>query len=190
MEQNGQSQILDDVTTTSKQPSRTFTFVAGNKAAEFLKEGDARLVLTAKSNDLRGAIADLDAERHGCAAAADDRRRWPPALHQSGRRRTGHARSGRQLDGRRSSSRKILRGHFPDAGPARGQQSPVLALPFPWDVPADTVPLAFAKNAAGTEVTATFWVKVFPKQFRRSNIELNDDNLQKVVGELDPERRG
>jgi murein DD-endopeptidase MepM/ murein hydrolase activator NlpD len=63
-------------------------------------------------------------------------------------------------------------------------------FPFPWDVPADTIPLAFVRNSAGTEVTTTFWVKVFPKQFHHTNIQLNDHNLQKVVGELDPNGTG
>jgi murein DD-endopeptidase MepM/ murein hydrolase activator NlpD len=54
----------------------------------------------------------------------------------------------------------------------------------------DTIPLAFAKNGAGTEVTTTFWVKVFPKKFRSSDIQLNDRELQKVVGELDPDGSG
>ena len=61
---------------------------------------------------------------------------------------------------------------------------------YPWDVSPQTIPLAFARNAAGTEVTTTFWTKVFPKKFRESNIELNDRELQKVVGELDPEGSG
>ena len=63
-------------------------------------------------------------------------------------------------------------------------------FPYPWDVSPDTIPLAFARNSAGTEVTTTFWVKVFPKKFRSSNIQLNDRELQKVVGELDPEGTG
>jgi len=61
---------------------------------------------------------------------------------------------------------------------------------YPWDVNPNTVPVAFARNGAGTEVTTTFWVKIFPKKFRESTIILTDKNMQKVVGELDPEGSG
>ncbi len=30
----------------------------------------------------------------------------------------------------------------------------------------DITPLVYARNAAGTEATATFWFKLFPKKFR------------------------
>ncbi len=63
-------------------------------------------------------------------------------------------------------------------------------FPFPWDVSPDTIPLAFARNGAGTEVTTTFWVKVFPKKFHERRIDLTDQNLQKVDGELDPDGTG
>jgi murein DD-endopeptidase MepM/ murein hydrolase activator NlpD len=63
-------------------------------------------------------------------------------------------------------------------------------FPYPWDVPADTIPLAYADSPAGTEVTTTFWTKIFPKKFRESSIPLTDAELQKVVGELDPEGSG
>ncbi len=39
-------------------------------------------------------------------------------------------------------------------------------------------------------MTAAFWVKVFPKKFRESAIQLNDKNMGKVVGELDPQGSG
>jgi murein DD-endopeptidase MepM/ murein hydrolase activator NlpD len=61
---------------------------------------------------------------------------------------------------------------------------------YPWDVSPDTIPLAFVRNTAGTEVTTTFWTKVFPKKFRSSDINVKEENLRKVVGELDPEGTG
>ena len=52
------------------------------------------------------------------------------------------------------------------------------------------MPLAFVRNGAGTEVTTSFWVKVFPKRFRQSTIVVTDKNLQKVVADLDPNGTG
>ncbi len=43
---------------------------------------------------------------------------------------------------------------------------------FPWDLPVDTVPHVYARNAAGTEVTGRFWFKVFPKPFRARDLEI------------------
>jgi murein DD-endopeptidase MepM/ murein hydrolase activator NlpD len=63
-------------------------------------------------------------------------------------------------------------------------------FPFPWDVDVTTIPVAFARNGAGTEVTTTFWTKLFPKKFRSSDIQVTDRQLTKVVGELDPEGSG
>ena len=61
---------------------------------------------------------------------------------------------------------------------------------FPWDVPADTVPVVYVKNPSGAEATARFWFKVFPKKFRARDLQLDDTFLQKVVSELDPNGSG
>ena len=96
-----------------------------------------------------------------------------------------------QLDRSRSARRKIHLHEFPNA-----RRSPTAVnhrfslFAYPWDVSPDTIPLAFARNGAGTEVTTTFWTKIFPKKFRSSNIQVNDRELKKVVGELDPEGTG
>jgi murein DD-endopeptidase MepM/ murein hydrolase activator NlpD len=81
-------------------------------------------------------------------------------------------------------------GTFPMPGEADGSSHRFSLFPFPWDLSPDTSPVAYARNDAGTEVTGTFWVKIFPKRFRESTITLNDKNMSKVVGELDPEGTG
>jgi murein DD-endopeptidase MepM/ murein hydrolase activator NlpD len=72
---------------------------------------------------------------------------------------------------------------FPMPGKSESERFSLFA--FPWDVPADTVPLVYARNPAGNEATARFWTKVFPKQFRKRELPLDDRFLQKVVAELD-----
>src|SRR5207248_2331816 len=81
-------------------------------------------------------------------------------------------------------------GSFPMPGQPENSNHRFSLFPYPWDVSSDTIPVAFVRNIAGTEATTTFWVKIFPKKFRESNIELNDRELQKVDGELDPEGTG
>ncbi|MEJ7605886.1 MAG: hypothetical protein WKF37_06385 [Bryobacteraceae bacterium] len=61
---------------------------------------------------------------------------------------------------------------------------------FPWDVPADTVPIVYARNPSGAEATARFWSKIFPKQFRSRDLPLDDTFLQKATSELDPNGSG
>jgi murein DD-endopeptidase MepM/ murein hydrolase activator NlpD len=61
---------------------------------------------------------------------------------------------------------------------------------YPWDTPADAVPLVYATNPAGQQVTAPFWYRLKPKAFRRRNIELTPGFIQKAVSEIDPNGSG
>ena len=61
---------------------------------------------------------------------------------------------------------------------------------FPWDVPAETEPLVYAKNDAGQEATARFWHKTTPKKFRKRELELTDAFIQKAIGEVDADGPG
>ena len=53
-----------------------------------------------------------------------------------------------------------------------------------YDLPADTPMKVVARDAAGNEVTADFWHKVFPKKFRSRDLPLEDSFVQKVVPEI------
>jgi murein DD-endopeptidase MepM/ murein hydrolase activator NlpD len=53
-----------------------------------------------------------------------------------------------------------------------------------YDEPVDTPMHVIARDAAGNEVTADFWHKVFPKKFRSRDIPLEDSFVQKVVPEI------
>jgi murein DD-endopeptidase MepM/ murein hydrolase activator NlpD len=69
-------------------------------------------------------------------------------------------------------------------GAPEGQRFCLFA--FPWDVPADAVPLVYATNPAGQEVTGRFWVKLFPKKFRQRELDLSDAFLEKAVNDIEP----
>lgn len=190
LEQNGQSQTIYQDKTKSGQPSRNFTFMAGKKQADFLKEGSARLILKAKSNDMLGHTTTLSQDVQVIlrppSIVADGRQHY---INQGGGELVTLDLGGNWTDaGVRVG--KYSAGTFPMPGQPENSNHRFSLFPFPWDVSPDTIPLAFARNDAGTEVTTTFWVKVFPKSFRKSNIELHDNNLQKVVGELDPDGSG
>jgi murein DD-endopeptidase MepM/ murein hydrolase activator NlpD len=75
-------------------------------------------------------------------------------------------------------------GSWPTPGTAPGARFSLFAFPF--DVPAGTAPLVYARDAAGNEQTARFSFRVFPKKFRRRDIELSDNFLRKVNQNIGP----
>ena len=56
---------------------------------------------------------------------------------------------------------------------------------YPWES-TDAVPVVYVRNVAGTEATATFATKIFPKRYRKRDIEISDAFLNKVVNDIDP----
>jgi hypothetical protein len=190
VEQDGQTATVYQDKTRSNQASRIYSFSAGKKEAGFLKEGPAKLMLKAKANDFRGATStlsqDIQIVLRPPSIVADGRQHY---INQGGAELVLLDLAGNWTDaGVRVANYPA--GTFPMPGEPDNSSHRFSLFPFSWDVSPSTVPLAFARNAAGTEVTTTFWTKVFPKKFRESNIELNDRELQKVVGELDPEGSG
>ncbi len=190
VEQDGQTLRVYQDHTKSKQPSRIYSFNAGKKEAAFLKEGPAKLILKAKANDFRGATSTVEqgiqVVLRPPTIVADGRQHY---INQGGAELVVLDLGGNWTEaGVRVANYSA--GTFPMPGEPDNSKHRFSLFPYPWDVSPQTIPLAFARNAAGTEVTATFWTRVFPKKFRQSNIELNDRELQKVVGELDPEGSG
>src|SRR5581483_5598166 len=190
VEQNGQSQIVYQDKTKTSQRVGAYTFSVGRKEATFLKEGSARLIIRASSNDLRGATSELAQDVQVIlrppTISADGFQHY---INQGGSELVTLELGGSWTDaGVRVANYSA--GSFAMPGQADSSNHRFSLFPFPWNVSADTVPVAFARNAAGEEATTSFWVKVFPKTFRRSNINVTDRDLQKVVGELDPNGSG
>lgn len=186
VEQNGQTQVVFRDPKPSKQADSAYSFAVGKQQASFLKEGSARLVFSAASNDFRGRTATLVQEvkvlLQPPTISADGRQHY---INQGGAGLVVLDLGGDWKEaGVRIGSYSVPT--FPMPGQPQNGSRRFALIPFSWDVPADTVPVAFAKNAAGTEVTASFWVKIVPKDFHRSNINVTDREMQKVVGALDP----
>jgi murein DD-endopeptidase MepM/ murein hydrolase activator NlpD len=190
VEQNGQSATVYQDKTRTNQRVGAYTFSVGQKQATFLKEGSARLIIRATSNDLRGAtselLQDVQVILRPPTISADGFQHY---INQGGSELTTLELGGNWTDaGVRVANYSA--GSFAMPGQADSSSHRFSLFPFPWNVSPDTVPVAFARNAAGEEATASFWVKVFAKTFRRSNINVTDRDLQKVVGDLDPNGTG
>ncbi|HEX4169055.1 MAG TPA: M23 family metallopeptidase [Bryobacteraceae bacterium] len=190
LEQNGASQTIYEDHTHTKQRVGAYEFYAGQKQASFLKEGPATLVVKAKSNDLRGDTTtlrqDVQVVLRPPMISADGFQHY---INQGGAELVLLDVGGNWTEAGVKVA-NYTSGSFAMPGRPDKSNHRFSLFAFPWDVSPDTVPLAFARNAAGTEATASFWTKVFPKKFRESTIHVTDRNLQKVVGDLDPNGTG
>jgi murein DD-endopeptidase MepM/ murein hydrolase activator NlpD len=190
VEQNGQSQTVYEDKTVTAQKTMIYTFSAGKKQATFLKEGPAKLTVKAKTNDLRGATTtltqDVQVVLRPPTIVVDSKQHY---INQGGMELVVLDVGGNWTDAGVHIANYTV-GSFPMPGEPEKSAHRFSMFPFPWNVGADTTPLAYASNGAGTEVTTTFWTKVFPKSFRSSDINVTDKELTKVVGELDPDGTG
>ncbi len=190
IEQNGASTVLMDVKKPADRlkfwlaqvPEQEVDFNAGSKEASNLKEGKARLVVEAQSNDFRGATdtisTDVDVVLRPPSVSADAFQHY---INQGGSEMVLLTPAGAWSEAGVRVGKDTYRS-FPIAGSTER-----LALfAYPWDMPIDTAPVVFAKNSAGGEATARFWFKIFPKKFRMRDLPIDDKFLDKVVNQIDP----
>ncbi len=191
LEQNGAGTTIFETKTPPDRikfwlaqfPEQDVRFNAGSKQAPNLKEGKARLVIEAQSNDLRGATdsisTDVDVVLRPPSVSADGFQHY---INQGGSEMVLLTPSGYWTEAGVRVGNDTYRS-FPVAGNATQR----LALfAYPWDMPLNTVPIVYAKNSAGTETTARFWFRVFPKKFRMRDLAIDDKFLDKVVNQIDP----
>jgi murein DD-endopeptidase MepM/ murein hydrolase activator NlpD len=168
-------------------PEQDIRFNAGSKQAPNLKEGKARIIVEAQSNDLRAITdtisSDVDVVLRPPSVTADGFQHY---INQGGSEMVLLTPSGYWTEAGVRVGKDMDRS-FPGAGSATQR----LALfAYPWDLPTDTVPVVYAKNPASTEATARFWFKVFPKKFRMRDLTIDDKFLDKVVNQIDPSGSG
>ncbi len=195
IEQNGASTTLRE----TANPAHRFTFwrthagptdfqfTAGKNVATGIHEGKARLIVAVQSNDLRASTdtteADVEVILRPPSGTADDSQHY---INQGGSELVVFTPSGYWSEAGVRVGDLTFRS-FPDPGHP-GQRIALFA--FPWDMPRDTVPRVYVKNAAGTESGAHFWFKVKPKKFRARDLVIDDKFLEKVVNQIDPDGSG
>jgi murein DD-endopeptidase MepM/ murein hydrolase activator NlpD len=159
------------------------TFQVGKQQAPALHDGKAKLIIEAESNDLRGRVDSIESEveiiTQPLRLSADGAQHY---INQGGSELVVFTPSGYVTDSGVRVGKYTFRS-FPLSSHANQRFS---LFAYPWDLPVDTVPVAYARNPAGAEATARFWYKVFPKKFRARDLPIDDAFLDKVVNQIDP----
>ena len=190
LEQNGASYPVWQMAQATKAKEATWNFTAGVKTTPQLKDGKAKLIIEARSNDMlhrsarfeqdvtvvtRPPTVSVDSEQHYIYIGMADL----ATLDVSGAYTAAGVRVGDQ------SFR---------AWPMPGGKPGLFSLyAFAWNMPQTTIPVVFASNGAGNDVTSPITV-VFPKKeqphYTVHQLQVSDQFMQKVVGELDPNGSG
>ena len=171
-----------------REATHTFSFPAGKQQAPGLKDGKATLILEAQSNDFVGrtvsASSDVNVVLEPPRLQVDEEQHY---INQGGAELVTFTVSGDWSEAGVKVGPYTFRS-FPLPGKPANERFSLFA--FAWDLPVDTVPHVYARNAAGTEATGRFWFKIFPKPFRTRDLEINDAFLDKVVNQIDPAGSG
>jgi murein DD-endopeptidase MepM/ murein hydrolase activator NlpD len=190
VEQNGTRYRVWESPQPSRDSDGSWSFTSGIKSTPQLKDGKAELILEATSNGLLHKTGILERELTVVTQ--------PPMV-------TGDSDQHYLYLGMADLATLNISGTYTDAGVRVGDQT-FRAWPMPggkpgffslfafaWNMPSNTVPVVFASNGAGNEVTGPL-VFQFPKKeqpkYTAHNLQLDDHFIQKVVNELDPNGSG
>ncbi len=190
VEQNGTRYQVFEVSQPSKLPDTTADFTAGVKTTPQLQAGKAKLIVEATSNDLLRKTASVEREVTVVTQ--------PPSV-------TADSDQHYLYLGMADLATLNVAGSWTEAGVRVGDQK-FRAWPMPggkpgmfslfafaWNMPPDTVPMAYASNGAGNDATSPL-VVIFPKKeqpkYTTHDLQVSDAFLQKVVNELDPNGSG
>ena len=188
--QNGVRYQVFGTAQPSKSTDSTWNFTAGVKTTPQLQAGSAKLIVEAISNDLlrkagraerdvmiitQPPTLSVDSEQHYLYLGMADLATFSVS-------------GGWTEAGVRVGDEKFR------AWPMPGGKPGLFSLyAFAWNMPAGTVPLVYASNGTGNDVTSPL-VIVFPKKeqpkYKVHDLQVSDAFLQKVINELDPNGTG
>ncbi len=186
---NSQYQVWQS-TAASKDTDATFTFSVGAKTTPQLHDGSARLVLDATSGGLFHGTTHWEREVNVVTE--------PPVVSADSDQHYLYL-------GMADLATLSVTGPYTAAGVRVGDQT-FRAWPMPggkpglfslfafaWNMPPGTTPLVYASSGGGNDVTTPLTV-VFPKReqpvYTQHQIQVSDQFMQKVLGELDPNGSG
>lgn len=190
IEQDGVRHPVWQLPKPSRATEGTWNFVVGAQTTPQLKDGKARVVIEATSYDLLRRSGRI--ERDVTVATR------PPSVSADSDTHYLYV-------GMADVATFNVSGSWTEAGVRVGNQR-FRAWPMPggkpgyfslfafaWNMPGDTIPLVYAANVAGNDVTTPITFE-FPKKeqprYTVHTLQLDDRFIQKVVGELDPNGSG
>jgi murein DD-endopeptidase MepM/ murein hydrolase activator NlpD len=190
LEQNGSQYQAWQATSSSSGADTTFNFNVGLKTTPQLRDGHARLIIEATGGGLFPSTArwerDVNVVSQPPVVSADSDQHYLylgmadlATLNVTGSYSAAGVRVGDQ--------------NF-RAWPMPGGRPGLFSLfAFAWNMPPGTTPLVFASNGAGNDVTTPLTV-IFPKKeqpvYTKHELQISDQFMQKVLGELDPNGTG
>jgi murein DD-endopeptidase MepM/ murein hydrolase activator NlpD len=190
VEQNGARYPVFVSDEKRKSADSSVNFTAGVKTTPQLQAGNAKLIVEATSDDLLRKTGR--AERDVMVITQ------PPSISADSEQHYLYV-------GMADLATFTVSGNYTAAGVRVGDQN-FRAWPMPggkpglfslfafaWNMPQDTLPLVYAANGAGNDVTTPLTV-VFPKKeqpkYTTHDLQVSDAFMQKVAGELDPNGTG
>ena len=190
VEQNGARYPVWQMNQPTKAADGAWTFTAGIKTTPQLRDGKATLIVEATSNDLRGKTAQIAKEVNVVSQ--------PPTVSVDSDQHYLYL-------GMADLATLSVTGSYTQAGVRVGDQT-FRAWPMPdgksglfslfafaWNMPQGTIPVVFAANGAGNDVTSPINFQ-FPKKeqprYTTHDLQVSDAFMQKVIGELDPNGSG
>jgi len=190
LSQNGAQYKVWQAPAASKDADTTFNFEVGVKTTPQLQDGSARLILEATSAGLFHGTTRLEREVKVVTQ--------PPLVSADSDQHYLYL-------GMADLATMNITGAYTSAGVRVGDQT-FRAWPMPggkpglfslfafaWNMPAGTTPVVYASNGAGNDVMTPLTV-IFPKKeqpvYTQHQIQISDQFMQKVLGELDPNGTG
>ncbi len=188
--QNGARYLAWQSSSPSKDTDTTVNLEVGAKTTPQLHDGPAHLILEATSGGLfhgttrwerdvniatQPPLVSADSDQHYLYLGMADL----ATMNVTGAYTSAGVRVGNQTF---------------RAWPMPGGKPGLFSLfAFAWNMPPNTVPLVYASNGGGNDVTTPLTV-VFPKKeqpvYTQHEIQVSDQFMQKVLGELDPNGTG
>lgn len=190
VEQSGVHYPVWQVELTPRVTDGTWSFTAGVKSTTQLKDGKAKLIIEATSNDFLRKKGRWEREVTVVTQ--------PPSVSVDSDQHYLYL-------GMADLATFSVAGSWTEAGVRVGDQT-FRAWPMPggkpgyfslfafaWNMPPNTVPVVYAANGAGNDVTSPI-VFQFPKKeqphYTVHDLQVSDAFMQKVVNELDPNGSG
>jgi murein DD-endopeptidase MepM/ murein hydrolase activator NlpD len=190
VEQNGARYTVWETAQPSRATDSVWSFTAGVKTTPQLQNGKARLIVEATSNDLLRKTARMEREVTVVTQ--------PPVISADSEQHYLYL-------GMADLATFNVSGAWTEAGVRVGDQT-FRAWPMPggkagffslfafaWNMPSNTVPVVYASNGPGNDVTGSI-VFQFPKKeqpkYTVHDMQVSDAFMQKVVNELDPHGSG